>query len=91
MFDSSFCRADAFIPSNAAWFSIVVTLDGILLGKSGTMTGGVSGGMEARSHKWDDRAVDGELQLRCHVFCIGDLAVKLNCPTIQTSDATWLW
>ncbi|MCO5548528.1 hypothetical protein L7F22_001988 [Adiantum nelumboides] len=37
----------------------VVTLDGILLSKSGTMTGGLSGGMEARSQKWDDRAIEG--------------------------------
>ncbi|KAL3685453.1 hypothetical protein R1sor_003475 [Riccia sorocarpa] len=36
----------------------MVTLDGILLAKSGTMTGGVSGGMEARSQKWDARAVE---------------------------------
>lgn len=33
----------------------VVTVDGTLLTKSGTMTGGTSGGMEARSHKWDDK------------------------------------
>ncbi|GAV83648.1 SMC_N domain-containing protein/SMC_hinge domain-containing protein [Cephalotus follicularis] len=33
----------------------VVTLDGILLTKSGTMTGGTSGGMEARSRQWDDK------------------------------------
>jgi structural maintenance of chromosome 1 len=31
----------------------VVTVDGILLTRSGTMTGGVSGGVEARSNKWD--------------------------------------
>ena len=37
----------------------MVTLDGILLSKSGTMTGGISGGMEARSQKWDDRAIEG--------------------------------
>lgn len=37
----------------------VVTLDGILLSKSGTMTGGISGGMEVRSQKWDDRAIEG--------------------------------
>ncbi|XP_027176320.1 structural maintenance of chromosomes protein 1 [Coffea eugenioides] len=37
----------------------VVTTDGILLTKSGTMTGGTSGGMEARSHKWDDKKVEG--------------------------------
>ncbi|XP_051142865.1 structural maintenance of chromosomes protein 1 [Andrographis paniculata] len=37
----------------------VVTTDGILLTKSGTMTGGTSGGMEARSHKWDDKRVEG--------------------------------
>ncbi|CAI8602832.1 unnamed protein product [Vicia faba] len=33
----------------------VVTVDGILLTKSGTMTGGTSGGMEARSKQWDDK------------------------------------
>ncbi|XP_009766461.1 structural maintenance of chromosomes protein 1 [Nicotiana tabacum] len=37
----------------------VVTVDGILLTKSGTMTGGTSGGMEARSHKWDDKKIEG--------------------------------
>lgn len=37
----------------------VVTTDGILLTKSGTMTGGTSGGMEARSHKWDDKEIEG--------------------------------
>ncbi|XP_078441861.1 structural maintenance of chromosomes (SMC) family protein [Wolffia australiana] len=36
----------------------VVTVDGILLTKAGTMTGGISGGMEARSQKWDDKAID---------------------------------
>ncbi|KAG0524006.1 hypothetical protein BDA96_07G172600 [Sorghum bicolor] len=36
----------------------VVTVDGILLTKSGTMTGGTSGGMEARSNKWDDSAIE---------------------------------
>ncbi|KAL6658112.1 hypothetical protein ACP70R_003698 [Stipagrostis hirtigluma subsp. patula] len=36
----------------------VVTLDGILLSKSGTMTGGISGGMEARSKKWDDSSIE---------------------------------
>ncbi|KAI3898625.1 hypothetical protein MKW98_000738, partial [Papaver atlanticum] len=34
-----------------------VTVDGILLTKSGTMTGGISGGMEARSKQWDDKAI----------------------------------
>ncbi|XP_057449272.1 structural maintenance of chromosomes protein 1-like [Lotus japonicus] len=37
----------------------VVTLDGILLTKSGTMTGGTSGGMEARSKQWDDKKIEG--------------------------------
>ncbi|XP_057965620.1 structural maintenance of chromosomes protein 1 [Malania oleifera] len=37
----------------------VVTVDGILLTKSGTMTGGTSGGMEARSKQWDDKKIDG--------------------------------
>lgn len=36
----------------------VVTVDGILLTKSGTMTGGISGGMEARSNKWDDSKIE---------------------------------
>lgn len=36
----------------------VVTVDGILLTKSGTMTGGITGNMEARSQKWDDRAIE---------------------------------
>lgn len=40
---------------------VVVTTDGILLTKSGTMTGGTSGGMEARSHKWDDKKIEGLL------------------------------
>ncbi|EPS57154.1 condensin complex components subunit, partial [Genlisea aurea] len=37
----------------------VVTTEGILLTKSGTMTGGTSGGMEARSHKWNDKKIEG--------------------------------
>ncbi|XP_073012477.1 structural maintenance of chromosomes protein 1 [Typha latifolia] len=36
----------------------VVTVDGILLTKSGTMTGGISGGMEARSNKWDNSRIE---------------------------------
>ncbi|XP_065873232.1 structural maintenance of chromosomes protein 1 [Euphorbia lathyris] len=36
----------------------VVTVDGILLTKAGTMTGGTSGGMEARSKQWDDKKVE---------------------------------
>ncbi|CAM0873936.1 unnamed protein product [Alopecurus aequalis] len=36
----------------------VVTIDGILLTKSGTITGGVSGGMGARSNKWDDGRIE---------------------------------
>ncbi|MED6147274.1 hypothetical protein PIB30_042586 [Stylosanthes scabra] len=35
----------------------VVTLDGILLTKSGTVTGGTSGGMEARLKQWDDKKI----------------------------------
>ncbi|GAB2282248.1 Structural maintenance of chromosomes protein 1 [Dionaea muscipula] len=37
----------------------VVTTDGILLTKAGTMTGGTTGGMEAKSNKWDDKKVEG--------------------------------
>lgn len=36
----------------------VVTTNGILLSKSGTMTGGLSGGMEARSNKWDESTIE---------------------------------
>lgn len=42
----------------------VVTTDGILLTKSGTMTGGTSGGMEARSKKWDDAEIEGLKKLK---------------------------
>ncbi|XP_031403402.1 structural maintenance of chromosomes protein 1 [Punica granatum] len=42
----------------------VVTVDGILLTKSGTMTGGTSGGMEARSKKWDDAEIEGLQKLK---------------------------
>lgn len=37
---------------------LVVTVDGILLTKSGTMTGGTTGGMEARSNKWDESTIE---------------------------------
>ncbi|KAI4340179.1 hypothetical protein MLD38_025042 [Melastoma candidum] len=36
----------------------VVTIDGTLLTKSGTMTGGTTGGMEARSKKWNDAEIE---------------------------------
>ncbi|CAL5001681.1 unnamed protein product [Urochloa decumbens] len=36
----------------------VVTIDGTLLTKSGTMTGGASGRMEVRSNKWDDSKIE---------------------------------
>ncbi|CAN1245015.1 Structural maintenance of chromosomes protein 1 [Linum grandiflorum] len=39
----------------------VVTVDGTLLTKSGTMTGGTSGGMEAKSKQWDDKKIEGWL------------------------------
>lgn len=49
-----------------------MTVDGILLTKSGTMTGGTSGGMEARSHKWDDKKIEGLLSAlsMCLIGCI---------------------
>lgn len=46
---------------------LVVTVDGILLTKSGTMTGGISGGMEARSNKWDDSRIEC---LYCPIFLL---------------------
>lgn len=42
-----------------------MTVDGILLTKSGTMTGGTSGGMEARSKQWDDKKIEGLCLLEC--------------------------
>ncbi|GBG59523.1 hypothetical protein CBR_g38546 [Chara braunii] len=36
----------------------VVALDGTLIHKSGMMTGGLSGGMEAKAQRWDDQAVE---------------------------------
>ncbi|GJS57005.1 putative ribonuclease H-like domain-containing protein, partial [Tanacetum coccineum] len=35
----------------------VVTVEGILFTKVDTITGGTSGGMEARLHKWDDKKI----------------------------------
>ncbi|KAM0010500.1 hypothetical protein Hdeb2414_s0074g00775111 [Helianthus debilis subsp. tardiflorus] len=32
-------------------------VDGILLTKAGTMTGGTCGGVDARSHKWDHNKI----------------------------------
>ncbi|GAU46035.1 hypothetical protein TSUD_268770 [Trifolium subterraneum] len=40
----------------------VVTVDGILLTKSGTMTGGTSDGMEARSKKWDAKKFEDSVK-----------------------------
>ncbi|CAN1245025.1 Structural maintenance of chromosomes protein 1 [Linum grandiflorum] len=40
----------------------VVTVDGTLLTKSGTMTGGTSGGMEAKSKQWDDKKDDKKIE-----------------------------
>ena len=37
----------------------VVTKAGILLTKSGTMTGGRSGEMEAWSKQWNDKKIEG--------------------------------
>ncbi|CAH8381616.1 unnamed protein product [Eruca vesicaria subsp. sativa] len=61
----------------------VVTVDGILLTKAGTMTGGTSGGMEAKSNKWDDKKIEGlmkkkeeyELELE-KVGSIRDMLIK---------------
>lgn len=49
-----FCMPTLFVS-----VELVVTVDGILLTKSGTMTGGTSGGMEARSKQWDDKKIEG--------------------------------
>ncbi|XP_033144182.1 structural maintenance of chromosomes protein 1 [Brassica rapa] len=61
----------------------VVTVDGIILTMAGTMTGGTSGGMEAKSNKWDDKKIEGlmkkkeeyELELE-KVGSIRDMQIK---------------
>ena len=52
------------VTTNATHPLSVVTTDGILLTKSGTMTGGTTGGIEARSNKWDDKKIEG----LCFIF-----------------------
>eukprot|EP00897_Mesotaenium_endlicherianum_P000577 jgi/Mesen1/1051/ME000122S00048 len=41
----------------------VVALDGTLMAKNGSMTGGTSGNIEARSQRWDDQRIE-ELKLQ---------------------------
>jgi hypothetical protein len=50
-------------------------VDGILLTKSGTMTGGTSGGMEARSKQWDDKKFEGLYYIL--LICIFNLGQKI--------------
>ena len=61
------------------YFVTVVTTNGILLTKSGTMTGGTSGGMEARSHKWDDKRIEGQWEFDSEhcLFCSVSVIVQL--------------
>lgn len=54
-----YCTCPVWLCMNVVILLVVVTVDGTLLTKSGTMTGGTSGGMEARSHKWDDKKIEG--------------------------------
>lgn len=54
---------------------VVVTIDGILLTKSGTMTGGTSSSIEVRSHKWDDKKVDG----MCNGVYLNNSALVAKC------------
>lgn len=42
---------------------IIVTVDGIMLLRSFSVTGGTSGGTEARSKHWDDKKVEGRFCL----------------------------
>lgn len=56
-YSAPFCLLFLFYTCTIS-MQVVVTVDGILLTKSGTMTGGLSGGMEARSNKWDDSRIE---------------------------------
>lgn len=63
-----------------SWFaSTVVTHDGTLLAKSGIMTGGVSGGMESRSQKWDNQAVEGAVFVILANEAIHILSLQCEC------------
>ena len=57
--------------------SPVVTLDGTLLAKNGCMTGGSSGGMEARSQQWDRREIESE----CDVLLVVNENMWTLCST----------
>ncbi|XP_042407502.1 structural maintenance of chromosomes protein 1-like [Zingiber officinale] len=67
----------------------VVTTDGILLTKSGTMTGGLSGGMEAKSNKWDDSTIEAlkkrKDQLESEMESLGSLRA-LQIKESETSE-----
>lgn len=75
----------------------VVTTNGILLTKSGTMTGGTSGGMEARSHKWDDKKIEGQFEcdseycLLCSVSVSSIALVPKTLPLqgLRRKKKTW--
>lgn len=69
-----------------------MTLDGVLLHKAGLMTGGVTGGMEAKSQKWDSRAIDCKNSVRditFHVTCHCRLQLLVRVSMPMYVSATW--
>ncbi|XP_028550354.1 structural maintenance of chromosomes protein 1 [Dendrobium catenatum] len=64
----------------------VVTINGILLSKSGTMTGGLSGGMEARSNKWDESTIEAFKKKKDKLEAEMDALGSLRDLQIKESD-----
>ncbi|KAI0510191.1 hypothetical protein KFK09_010791 [Dendrobium nobile] len=66
----------------------VVTINGILLSKSGTMTGGLSGGMEARSNKWDESTIEAFKKKKDKLEAEMDALGSLRDLQIKESEIT---
>ena len=74
----------------------MVALDGTLIAKNGNVTGGVSSGMEAKSKRWDDKAVEGgsigapDCRVRCDIWTtieIGRPAFEKYCRWLISDSA----
>uniref|UniRef100_M4D9U4 Structural maintenance of chromosomes protein n=1 Tax=Brassica campestris TaxID=3711 RepID=M4D9U4_BRACM len=61
----------------------VVTVDGIILTMAGTMTGGTSGGMEAKSNKWDDKKIEGWLVTNCFKASSLSIFLRVGCAGLM--------
>ena len=77
----SYACTDVYIP----WFILfpVVTVDGIILTMAGTMTGGTSGGMEAKSNKWDDKKIEGWLVTNWLKVSSLSTCLRVNISVVQ--------